>query len=54
MTNQGPTLEQFVPGELHPMEGTHNGAVGEELQLVGGTFIGEDGRELFLMGGTPG
>lgn len=28
-------LKQSVPGGLHPVEGTHTGAVQEELQLIG-------------------
>ena len=31
VTLWGPTLEQSVPEGLHPVEGTHAGAVHEEL-----------------------
>jgi len=34
-------VEQPVPEGLHPMEGTHAGAVREELQPVGKTPVGE-------------
>ena len=30
-------LEQSVPEGLHPVEGTHAGAVHRELSLLGGT-----------------
>ena len=36
-----PTLERSVPEGLHPVEGTHAGAVCEELQPVGRTHVGE-------------
>lgn len=32
----GSTLEQFVTDQLYPIEGTHKGAVNEELQTVVG------------------
>ena len=48
----GPTLEQFVPEELYPMERTHAGAVLEELQPMGRTHIGIC-EELYLLGGSP-
>ncbi|GAB0183450.1 AN1-type zinc finger protein 5-like [Grus japonensis] len=47
-----PTLEQFAPEGLHPMEGTHAGAVCEELQPMGRTHIGEVHGGLSPMGGT--
>ena len=37
VTHGGPTLEQSVPEGLHHVEGTHAGAVCEELQPVGRT-----------------
>ncbi|GAB0181827.1 zinc finger and BTB domain-containing protein 5 [Grus japonensis] len=37
----GPMLEQSAPEGLHPMEGTHTGAVHEELQPMGRTDVGE-------------
>jgi len=40
-------LEQSFPEGLHPVEGTHAGAVHEELQPVGRTHLGE------VHGGTP-
>ncbi|GAB0180379.1 zinc finger and BTB domain-containing protein 5 [Grus japonensis] len=36
-----PTLEQSGPEGLHPMEGTHAGAVCEEPQPMGRTHVGE-------------
>jgi len=45
-------LEQPVPEGLHPMEGTHTGAVREDLQLVGRTQVGEVCGELSPMRGT--
>jgi len=48
----GPKLEQPVPEGLHPVKGTHAGAVCEELQPVGRTHVGEFHRELSPMGGT--
>jgi len=45
-------VEQPVPEGLHPMEGTHAGAVHEELQLVGRTHIGEVCDELSPTRGT--
>ena len=41
-----PMLEQSVPEGLHAMEGTHAGAVCEELQPAGRTHVGEVGGEL--------
>ncbi|GAB0204569.1 zinc finger and BTB domain-containing protein 5 [Grus japonensis] len=49
----GPMLEQSGPEGLHPVEGTHAGAVGEELQPMGRTHIGEIGGGLSPVGGTP-
>ena len=46
-------LEQSGPEGLHPMEGTHTGAVLEELQPMGRTHVGEVGGRLSPMGGTP-
>lgn len=41
-------LKQFVPGGLHPAEGTHTGAVQEELQPIGEVCGGQS-----YQGGTP-
>ncbi|GAB0179705.1 zinc finger and BTB domain-containing protein 5 [Grus japonensis] len=49
----GPTLEQSAPEGLHPVEGTHTGAVREKLQPVGRTHVGEVHGELSPLGGTP-
>jgi len=46
-------LEQSIPEGLHPMEGTHTGAVCEELQTVGRTHAGEVLGELSPLGWTP-
>jgi len=46
-------LEQSVPEGLHPVEGTHSGAVCEELQPMARTHIGEFHGGLSPMGGTP-
>jgi len=40
-------LEQPVPEGLHPVEGTHAGAVCEELQDTGRTDVGEVCGELW-------
>jgi len=48
----GPTLEQPVFEGLHPMEGTHTGAVREELQPVGRTHISEVHGRLSPMRGS--
>jgi len=48
----GPTLEQPVPEGLHPVGGTHAGAVVEELQPMGRTHVGEVCGELSPMGGA--
>ena len=45
-------VEQPVPGGLHTMEGTHAGAVREELQPVGRTHGGEVCGELSPVRGT--
>lgn len=45
-------LEQSVPEELHPMEGTHTTAVLEEPQPVGSTHVGEAWERLSPAGGT--
>jgi len=45
-------LEQPVPEGLHPVEGTHAGAVCEELQTVGRTHVGEVCGELSPVKGT--
>jgi len=45
------TLEQPVPERLHPVEGTHAGAVREALQPVGRTSAGEVCAELSLVRG---
>jgi len=37
VTPWGPTLEQPIPEGLHPMEGTHAGAVNKDLQPMGRT-----------------
>lgn len=37
VTLRGPKLEQAAPEGLYPVEGTHTGAVHEELQSVGRT-----------------
>lgn len=47
------TLEQPVPEGLHTVEGTHTGAVHEELQPLGRTHVGEDCGGLFPAGVTP-
>jgi len=49
----GTTLEQPVPEGLHSMEGTHTGAVREELQPVGRTHVGTVRGRLSPMGGGP-
>ncbi|GAB0180894.1 AN1-type zinc finger protein 5-like [Grus japonensis] len=49
----GPMLEQSVPEGLYPVEGTHAGAVGEELQPEGRTHVAEVRGGLSPMGGTP-
>jgi len=46
-------VEQPVPKGLHPMEGTHGGAVHEELQPMGRTHVGEFHGELRPVGETP-
>ena len=46
-------LGQSVPEGLHPVEGTHAGAVCEELQLIGRTHVGEVHGGLSPVGGTP-
>lgn len=46
-------LEQSVPGGLHPMEGTHTGAVNEELHLMGGTHFGAVNGVVSHVGETP-
>ena len=43
-------LEQ--PEGLNPVEGTHAGAVHEELQPMGRTHVGEDCGELSSVRGT--
>jgi len=48
----GPRLEQLVPLGLHPVEGTHAGAVHEELQPVGRTHVGELCEELSPVTGS--
>jgi len=52
VTPWGPTLEQPVPEGLHPVEGTHAGAVREELQPMGRTCIGEVHGEQSPVRGT--
>jgi len=54
VTPWGPTLEQPVPEGLHPMRGTHAGAVRAELQPVGRTHVGEVCGELSPVRGTSG
>ena len=49
----GPTLEKPVLGGLHPVEGTHVGAVHEELQPVGRAHVGGVCGELCPVGRTP-
>ena len=49
----GPTLEQSAPEGLHAVEGTHAGAVCEQLQPMGRTHVGEVCGGLSPMGGTP-
>ncbi|KAK4812750.1 hypothetical protein QYF61_018299 [Mycteria americana] len=49
----GSRLEQSVPEGLHPVEGTHTGAILEELQPMRRTHIGEVCEGLDPMGGTP-
>jgi len=46
VTPWGPMLEQPVPEGLHPVGGTHPGAVHEELQPMGRTHVGEVCGEL--------
>ncbi|GAB0183427.1 hypothetical protein GRJ2_000808000 [Grus japonensis] len=48
-----PTLEQSAPEGLRFVEGTHAGAVHEELQPMGRTHVGEVCGGLSAMGGTP-
>jgi len=45
-------LEQPVPERLHPIEGTHTGAVCEMLQSVGRTCVGQVFGEVYLVTGT--
>lgn len=52
-TCRGTTLDQHVPEELHPIEGTHAEAACEELQPVARTHAGEVCRRLSPMGKTP-
>jgi len=52
VTLWGHTLQQPVPEGLHLVEGTHTGAVREELQHVERTHIGEVCGELSPMRGT--
>jgi len=52
-THGGPTLEPSVPEGLHPMEGTHAGAICEEVQPVGRTHVGAVHGGLSPVGGTP-
>jgi len=47
-----PTLEQPVPGGLHPVEGTHAGASCEMLHPMGRTHAGAVHEELQPMGRT--
>jgi len=49
---RGPMLEQPVPEVLHPVGGTHAGAVHEELYPVGRTRFGEVCGELSPLRGT--
>lgn len=50
VTSQGPTLEQSAPEGL---EGTHDGALQEELHLTGGAHVEEVCGKLSCMVGTP-
>jgi len=52
VTLWGPTLEQPVPEGLHPVEGTHAGAVQAGLHSVGRTHVGEVFGELSPVRGT--
>ena len=45
-------LEQSAPEGLHPVEGSHAGAVCEELQTVGRIHAGEVHGGLSSVGGT--
>ncbi|KAK4811059.1 hypothetical protein QYF61_016345, partial [Mycteria americana] len=45
--------EQSVPEGLHPVEGTHTGAVLEGLQPMRRTYVGEVNEGLYPMGRTP-
>ena len=48
------TLEQSVPEGLQLVEGTHAGAVHEELQPMGRTYVGEVLGGLSPVGGIHG
>jgi len=52
VTPWGPTLEQPVSEGLHLIDGTHAGAVCEELQYMGRTHVGEISGELSPVRGT--
>jgi len=53
VTCGGPTLEQSIPEDCTPWEGTHTGAVGEELQPVGRTHVEAVCGELSPVRQTP-
>lgn len=46
-------MEQPVPDGLHPVEGAHAGAVGEEVEPMEKTHTGEIHGGLFPVGVTP-
>lgn len=53
LTSRGPRLQQSVPEEWHPKQGTNTGAVHEEVLPMGRTHTEEIQEGLSSMGGTP-